>query len=167
MAEPRWLDDDEMQAWKLLLRAHARLAAALDHELQVEHGLALGDYEVLALLSEGPPDGIRMSQVAERTLLSRSGLTRRVDGLERDGLVERRACRSDRRGLMAVLTPKGRRALEAAAATHVRGVRQHFVDRLGRDDLRRLSQVLDRVVGDEEGEDCVLATPRVSRASRP
>src|SRR5215210_6997234 len=106
------------------------LLATLDNELQSEHGLSLGDYEVLVFLSESPDRSLRMSDLAGRLHLSPSGITRRIDGLVRAGFVERRQCPTDRRGSNAVLTDDGLQALQRAAPTHVRGVRQHFVERL-------------------------------------
>lgn len=141
----RWLDDEELRAWQLLLQTNGRLLHRLDAELQAEQGLTLGDYEVLVMLFD-ERDGLRMSSLAERMVLSRSGLTRRVDGLMRDGLVERRACPSDRRGTMAVITAAGRARLRRAAPTHVRGVRQHFIDRLDRAGLRQLTALLEQVL---------------------
>jgi len=128
----RWLSEPEMLAWRSLLFASTGLMAMLDNELQSEHALSLGDYEVLVLLSEAPDRAIRMSELATRLRLSPSGITRRIDGLVKAGLVERRACRSDRRGSNAVLTALGQKTLETAAPTHLRGVRQHFIDRRGK-----------------------------------
>src|SRR5262245_54828396 len=134
-SEPNWLTGPEMRAWQGLIASTTALLAVLDNELQAEHGLSLGDYEVLAFLSEAPGRAIRMSELANRLHLSPSGITRRVDGLVRSGLVERQRCPNDRRGANAVLTPLGAKTLKAAAPTHVRGVREYFIDRLGADDL--------------------------------
>ena len=141
----RWLDEEELRAWQLLLQTNGRLLHRLDAELHAEHGLTLGDYEVLVMLYD-ERDGLRMSTLADRMVLSRSGLTRRVDGLLREGLVERKACPSDRRGTMAVITAAGKARLRRAAPTHVRGVREHFIERLDRADLRRLTALLERVL---------------------
>jgi DNA-binding MarR family transcriptional regulator len=146
------LNSSEMKAWRTFLAAHARLISALDEELVTGHGLPLADYEVLVHLSEGPADGIRMSQLAERILVSRSGLTRRVDRLEAAGLVERRVCPSDRRGQMAMLTPTGRRRLREAAPTHLEGVRRMFADALGPAELEALSTGLGEVLARAGGE---------------
>lgn len=147
----KWLDDEEMAAWRALLRAHSRLMAALDAELQEAHDLTLGDYELLLHLAEAPPEGLRMSDLAERLVLSRSGLTRRLDGLAQRGFVDRKACPSDRRGIMAVLTPQGRSALRTAAPTHVDGVRRMFVAPLSRQQLSALASALGRVADALEG----------------
>jgi DNA-binding MarR family transcriptional regulator len=147
--EVRWLTEPEMLAWRGLVRSTTGLLAVLDNELQAEHGLTLGDYEVLVHLSEAPDHAIRMSELAERLRLSPSGITRRIDGLVKGGLVERRPCPSDRRGSNAVLTPVGLQALATAAPTHLRGVREHFVDRLTPEQLAHLAVALAAIDVDE------------------
>ena len=146
---PQWLSEPEMLAWRRLVGSTTALLAVLDNELQAEHGLSLGDYEVLAHLSEAPGRAIRMSELADRLHLSPSGITRRVDGLVRNGLVERQRCPNDRRGANAVLTSLGAKTLKAAAPTHLRGVREYFVDRLGPEDLDRLATLLTAIVVDD------------------
>jgi DNA-binding MarR family transcriptional regulator len=141
-----WLDDLEMQAWRSLLRAHARLLASLDAELQASRGMSVSDYGVLVQLSEAEDGRMRMSELADRLLLSPSGLTRRLDGLVHAGLVDRVRCPTDRRGAFAVLTAAGRSRLEAAAPDHVEQVRRHFVDRLNRRQLTALVDALGKVV---------------------
>jgi DNA-binding MarR family transcriptional regulator len=152
MSEPeaRWLTEPEMLAWRGLVGSTTALLAVLDNELQAEHGLSLGDYEVLVHLSEAPDRAIRMSELASRLHLSPSGITRRIDGLVKSGLVERRPCPSDRRGSNAVLTPLGLKTLTTSAPTHVRGVREHFVDRLGPEQLSQLAFALSSIDVDEE-----------------
>lgn len=126
-----WLDQGEQEVWRRLLAAEARLRDRLDRDLREGHGLSLGDYDVLVHLSEAPGRCLRMSELADRLLLSRSGLTRRVDGLVREGWVARRACPDDRRGSLAELTDLGFEVLRHAAVTHVAGVRRYLVDALG------------------------------------
>jgi DNA-binding MarR family transcriptional regulator len=140
-----WLDDLEMQAWRSLLSAHSRLMARLDAELQASQGMSVSDYGVLVQLSEADEGRMRMSELAERLLLSPSGLTRRLDGLVRAGLVDRARCPTDRRGAFAVLTAAGRSRLQAAAPDHVDQVRRHFVDRLTRAQLEALVDALRKV----------------------
>lgn len=148
-----WLDDVEMHAWRSLLRAHARLLARLDADLQASQGISVTDYGVLVQLSEGEDGRMRMSELAERLLLSPSGLTRRLDGLVAAGMVERHRCPTDRRGAFAVLTPAGQARLQAAAPDHVEQVRRHFVDRLSRKQLVALGDALDKVtLGDSKAE---------------
>ena len=105
----QWLSEPEMQAWRALIQVTTGVLGALDSELQAEHGLSLGEYEVLVHLSEEPEHSLRMTDLARRLHLSPSGITRRIDGLVRAGLVERRQCPSDRRGSNAVLTEEGLR----------------------------------------------------------
>ena len=140
-----WLDDLEMQAWRSLLSAHSRLMARLDAELQASQGMSVSDYGVLVQLSEADEGRMRMSELAERLLLSPSGLTRRLDGLVRAGLVDRARCPTDRRGAFAVLTAAGRIRLQEAAPDHVDQVRRHFVDRLTRAQLEALVDALRKV----------------------
>lgn len=137
-----WLSDDEQRAWRALVQTTAAVLARLDADLQAVHGLSLGDYEVLAYLSEAPEHTMRMNDLAGRLLLSPSGITRRVDGLVKRGFVERRQCPTDRRGSNAVLTAAGLAALRNAAPTHVRGVRAYFVDQLGPEQLGALAGAL-------------------------
>jgi DNA-binding MarR family transcriptional regulator len=121
-----------------MLRAHAELTRALDAQLAREHNLPLSSYEVLLFLADAPDGRMRMSELAESVLLSRSGLTRLVDRLERDGLLKRERCESDARGLFAEITPEGRRLFDAARRTHLDGVRALFLNRFSRDELRAL-----------------------------
>ena len=130
-AVPAWLNDSEQGVWRRLLAVQCRMRERLDRELQESHGLSLGDYDVMVHLSEAGGRSLRMSELAERLLLSRSGLTRRVDGLVRAGWVERKACPDDGRGSMAVLSEAGSELLREAAPTHVRGVRRYLIDPLG------------------------------------
>ena len=134
-----------MELWQAFLHASTRLMERLDAELG-PHGLSLADYEILVHLAEEPTAELRMTELAERTLVSRSGLTRRLDRLVDSGLVERRSCPTDRRGVLAVLTPAGRRRLEESAPTHVEGVRRHFLAQLQSQDVRGLARALNAVV---------------------
>ena len=122
-----WLDASEQEVWRRLLAVECTLHDRLDRDLQSTHGLSLGDYDVLVHLSEAPGRSLRMSELADRLLLSRSGLTRRLDGMVSEGLVARMVCPEDRRGTLAELTPKGTEMLREAAATHVAGVRRYLV----------------------------------------
>ena len=151
MTEPavRWLTEPEMLAWRSLLHATTGLLAMLDNDLRAEHGLTFGDYEVLVHLSEEPGHAIRMSELAGRLHLSPSGITRRIDGLVKSGLVERTPCPNDRRGSNAVLTPLGVKALGTAAPTHLRGVRDYFIDRLSDRQLAQLTAALSSIAVDE------------------
>lgn len=147
MEDTPWLTSEEMRAWRSLVAATSRLMSTLDLELQSECGLALADYEVLVHLSESPEHRARMSELADALHLSPSGLTRRVDRLARDGLVARERCPSDRRGAFAVLTPLGVERLAGAAPSHLRHVREHFVDRVEPGRLATLADTLALVAG--------------------
>lgn len=132
----RWLDDDEMAFWRAYTVAAGRLNAAIDADLRAESGFTLDDYEVLVHLSEAPDRRVRMSELAERVVQSRSRLTQRIDRMVTRGLVERQQCPEDRRGTFAVLTDDGMAALEAAAPGHVESVRRHLLDRLAPAQIR-------------------------------
>jgi DNA-binding MarR family transcriptional regulator len=140
---PQWLDDEEMRAWRGLVEVYADVHAALTAELQEGFGFDEGDYGVLVNLSEAPDRRLRMCDLAERLHLSPSGLTRRLDGLVRQGLVVREPSAADRRVTLAVLTDGGNAALEAAAPTHVDGVRRHFLGHLNRAQVRQLGNAFD------------------------
>jgi DNA-binding MarR family transcriptional regulator len=140
-----WLDGTELKAWQAFLRASIRLMERLDAELE-GHGISLADYEILVNLTAEPAGELRMTELAARTLVSRSGLTRRLDRLVESGLVERRSCPTDRRGVFAVLTEAGRLRLDQAAPTHVEGVRRHFIAQLHGQDLGELAASLNAVV---------------------
>lgn len=140
----RWLSDEEQSVWRRLLGVQQMLEERLDEELREAHGLTAAEYGVLVHLSEAGAGGLRMSELAERVLLSRSGLTRRVDGMVRAGLVERRSCPADGRGALAILTRRGAARLAEAAPTHIAGVRRYLIDPLaGR--LGALSAGLEQV----------------------
>jgi DNA-binding MarR family transcriptional regulator len=128
-----------------MLRAHAALTRALDAELTREHDLPLSSYEVLLFLNDSDEGRMRMSELAESVLLSRSGLTRLVDRLERQGLLRRERCASDARGLFAEITDEGRAAFAEARKTHLDGVRRLFLDHFSRDELRTLGEFWEKV----------------------
>lgn len=148
MTEQITRHDPRLAAWRTFLRAHARVVRELEHELQADRGLALTDYDVLVQLAGVSERRLRMSELADALLLSRSGVTRLVDRLVAEGLVERVTCESDRRGQWASLTDAGYERLRDATPTHLRGVREHFLDRLSADELAELERMLDRVVAD-------------------
>lgn len=141
------LDEQELRAWRGLLRTYAKLTKALDAELEGEHGLPLTSYEVLMHVADSDAERMRMHDLASSILLSRSGLTRLVDRLERDGLLYRETCSSDARGAFACLTPKGRETLDAARATHLAGVRAMFLDHFSAAEREQLGGFLERVGG--------------------
>jgi len=140
------LAPEELGAWRGLLRVHAALVKALDDELEAGYGLPLSSYEVLIHLRESPDRRLRMAELAERALLSRSGMTRLVDRLERDGLLARDKCEKDARGCFAVLTSEGEAFLERVRPTHLDGVRERFLRHFSAEELETLGGFWDRVV---------------------
>lgn len=141
VAEP---SASELAVWRTFLRAHAEVSRRLEAELLTEHDLPLAWYDVLVQLVEAPERRLRMTELAERVLLSRSGVTRLVDRLERDGLVCRAACPSDARGLYTVLTDAGLERLRAASPTHLRGIAEHMTGRFSAAELENLGRLLGR-----------------------
>ena len=127
-----------------LLRAHAATTRSLSAGLLAEHGLSINDYEALLHLSHAP-DGIRRVDLAEKLLLTASGVTRLLDGLERSGLVGKRSCKTDARVTYAVLTEAGRERFEAAKCSHVVAIRELFEERLDDAELRSLAELLGRL----------------------
>lgn len=144
------LTPTELGAWRGMLRVHAALVKELDAELDAVHGLPLTSYEVLLQLEDAPERRLRMSELADRVLLSRSGLTRLVDRLERERLIERRSCDDDARGAFAVLTDEGLARLREARPTHLAGVRERFLEHFSERELAQLARLWERVLGPEQ-----------------
>jgi DNA-binding MarR family transcriptional regulator len=138
--------DVELDAWRGFLRTHSTLVRELDEELTARHGLPLSSYDVLIQLDETPDGRLRMSQLADAVLLSRSGLSRLVTRLESQGLLERTDCPNDARGAFAAITGKGRERLAEARTTHRAGVRERFLDRLGEREQRQLAKAWSRLL---------------------
>ncbi len=145
LGEPDCLSEAELRAWRGLLRAHASLAKRLEGRLEREHGLQLSSYEVLQHLFDAPAGKMRMCDLAEQAQLSRSGLTRLVDRLERDELLGRCSCEHDARGAYACLTDRGRERLAAARGTHRAVVREHFLSHFSEPELETLGKLWERV----------------------
>ena len=141
---PRWLNPTEMKAWRRYILASRRLIDELDADLG-EHDLSMPDYEILVQLSDAPDRRMRMSELAANALLSRSRLSHRMKVMEKAGWVKREACPIDKRGYFAVMTPKGWKAIVAAAPDHVESVRGRFLDHLSKEDQRVLSEIFERV----------------------
>lgn len=141
---PLWLNPTEMKAWRSYIIASRRLLEALDNDLS-DHDLSMADYEILAQLSDAPDRKMRMSELAEITLLSRSRLSHRMKVMEKAGWVKREACPSDKRGYFAVMTTKGWKAIVAAAPDHVASVRTRFVDHLSKGDQEILGSIFSRI----------------------
>jgi DNA-binding MarR family transcriptional regulator len=142
----RELTAEELGAWRGMLRLHSALLKALDAELLTEHDLPLSSYEVLIHLQAAPEKRMRMAELADSVLLSRSGMTRLVDRLERAGLLARDRCVSDGRGAYAVLTDSGEALLARARPTHLDGVRERFLKHFGEDELRTMGAWWNRVL---------------------
>lgn len=136
----------ELGAWRGLLRVHAAVCKALDAELEAAHGIPLSSYDVMVHLRAAPRRRLRMADLADHVLLSRSGMTRLVDRLEREGLIAREQCSDDARGCYARLTPKGEAFLDDARPTHLDGVRERFLRHLSADELELLADCWNRIV---------------------
>jgi DNA-binding MarR family transcriptional regulator len=145
------LSETELGAWRGMLRVHSALVKQLDAELSSAHKLPLSSYEVLLNLEAAPGKRRRMAELADSVLLSRSGMTRLVDRLEKDGLLRRDTCTDDGRGAYAVLTDKGAAALADARHTHLEGVREKFLKQFDEGELRVLAEYWDRVVPGASG----------------
>ena len=142
MADTPWLSDAEQAAWRGFLEVWRLLMAQLETELQRDQGLSHADYQVLVHLSEAPGRRVRMSDLSAQALLSRSRLSHQVRRMEQAGLVRREGCPTDRRGAFAVLTDHGWQTIQAAAAGHVRAVRQHLFDHLSEEQVGELLTML-------------------------
>jgi DNA-binding MarR family transcriptional regulator len=139
------LSPGQLAGWTALLRAHSAVTRELERQLADEHGLTLSDYDVLVQLAQAQAGQLRPAELARAVLLTRSGVTRLVQGLEREGLVERVACPDDLRGSLVRLTARGRDVLRRASRTHLDGVRELFAARFADEELRVLADLLGRL----------------------
>jgi DNA-binding MarR family transcriptional regulator len=139
------LRDVELEAWINFLRAHAAITRQFNAELLVAHGLTINDYDVLAQLARAPEQALKRVDLAERVLLTPSGITRLLKGLEDAGYVGNRPCKEDARVTYAVLTPQGRKKLGEARKTHVASVRALFSERFDSEELESLASLLERL----------------------
>ena len=140
----KWLNPREMKAWRSYIIASRRLLDALDLDL-ASHDLSMADYEVLALLSEAPDRRMRMTELADLAMVSKSRLSHRMKVMERLGWVTRQACDLDKRGYWAVMTEKGWRAIVKAAPDHVASVRNRLIDHLTVKDQEEISKIFERI----------------------
>ena len=147
----RWLNPREMKAWRSYIIASRRMLEALDSDL-AGFELTMADYEVLAQLSDAPGRKLRMSELAEIAMVSKSRLSHRMKVMEAAGWVKREECPEDRRGYFAVITDKGFKAIEKAAPTHVGSVRNRFIDHLTVKDQEDLAKIFDRVQSQLRGQ---------------
>lgn len=150
---PVRIPPERLTAWRTFLEAHAVVVGALEAELLEARDLPLAWYDVLVALSEAPERRLRMQELADRVVFSRSGLTRLVDRMAGAGLVARAPCPDDRRGTFAVLTPAGLTTLRSASGVHLRGVREHFDRHLGDAEVATLVAAFARVVAAARGAD--------------
>lgn len=135
----------QLDAWVRLLRVHAATTRQFNAELVSEHGLTMNDFDVLMQLSRADEGRLRRVDLAERVLLTPSGITRLLEGLERAGLVDRESCPSDARVSYALLTAAGREKLEEAKETHRESVKALFAERYSDDELETLAALLERL----------------------
>jgi DNA-binding MarR family transcriptional regulator len=153
LSTPTLTRSAELEAWVRFVRAHATVLRQLNAELVSTHGLTVSDFEVLLQLVQAPDRVLRRVDLAERVLLTPSGITRLLEGLERAGLVERAQCASDRRVVYAKLTAAGEERVHAAGVTHRAGVRALFAERYSPEELAALSALLTRLPGADTDDD--------------
>jgi DNA-binding MarR family transcriptional regulator len=151
------LDGTALDAWRGYLQSHAAIVRELDSDLLAEHGMTTRDYEALLYLAQADERKLAMSVLSERTMLTRSGITRLVDGLVAQGLIERVACQKDARISYARLTDAGYSKLECAGATHVAGIRRQFLEHFSDAELDVLSSLLSRLPGAQPEGSCTVA----------
>lgn len=145
----------QLEIFGRFLRAHQQVGELLNKSLVEEKGLSLPWYDVLLQLSASGEDRLRLQELADRVLYSRSGLTRLIDRMESAGLVRREPCPDDKRGTFAVLTPAGKRTLRRAAPTHLRGIEEHFFSKLSDDEIEVIGEAMRKLL---EGTRCVSQT---------
>lgn len=150
---PKWLNPTEMKAWRKYIVSSRGLLEALDLDL-ADHDLSMADYEILAQLSEAPDRRLRMSELADVAMLSRSRLSHRMKVMETAGWIKRESCPSDKRGSFAVMTAKGWKAIVAAAPDHVESVRNRFIDHLSKADQVVLAAIFEKVGNALRNESC-------------
>jgi DNA-binding MarR family transcriptional regulator len=151
------LDGAALEAWRGFLQSHASIVRELDASLIAEHGMTTRDYEVLLYLAQDEERRLPMSALAERTMLTRSGITRLVDGLVGAGLVQRMSCPRDARVSYAQLTEAGYEKLRNAGCTHVRSIRRLFCERYSEAELEQLADLLGRLPGARREGSCTVS----------
>ena len=147
----KWLNPREMKAWRSYVTTARRLAEAMQDDI-AGHDLSLADYEVLVLLSEAKDRMLRMSELADSAMLSKSRLSHRLKVMEKAGWVERQKCKEDGRGFWAVMTDKGWKTIQKAAPDHLISIRTRFVDHLTSKDQEDIARIFDRVHGQLRGQ---------------
>lgn len=153
------LEGAALEAWRSYLQSHASILRVLDADLAAEHGLTTRDYEVLLYLSQADGRRLPMSALAERTMLTRSGITRLVDGLVAAGLIERVGCEMDARVSYAALTDVGYEKLRCAGCSHVASIRKLFLAHFTPAEIEQLASLLSRLPGAQRGGSCTAEPP--------
>lgn len=148
------LEGAALDAWRSYLQSHASILRVLDADLAAEHGLTARDYEVLLYLSQADGQHLPMSALAESTMLTRSGITRLIDGLVEAGLIERAACPNDARVSYAQLTPLGDVKLREAGCSHVASIRRLFLEKFSPEEIEQFASLLSRLPGASPGRAC-------------
>lgn len=151
------LEGAALEAWRSYLQSHASILRALDADLMAVHGMTTRDYEALLYLSQADGRRLPMSALAERTMLTRSGITRLVDGLVAAGLIERVSCRSDARVSYAQLTAAGYEKLREAGCTHIAAIRRLFFERFSPEEIEQLASLLGRLPGATHEGSCTVS----------
>ncbi|HEY2437655.1 MAG TPA: MarR family transcriptional regulator [Solirubrobacteraceae bacterium] len=149
---PERLEGAALDAWRSYLQSHASILRVLDAELVAEHGMTTRDYEVLLYLAQAPERKLPMSALAEQTMLTRSGITRLIDGLVESGCIERVACAKDARISYAHLTDAGYETLRDAGDTHIQSIRRLFVEQFSPEEIEQLASLLSRLPGAHASE---------------
>ncbi|NUS73119.1 MAG: winged helix-turn-helix transcriptional regulator [Corynebacteriales bacterium] len=142
---PRWLNDTEEHSWRAYIEGTLSFLEKLDRELRAEHGISNNEYEVLVRLSEAPERTLRMAELAASTSQSRSRLSHTISRMEKNGIVIRKSCGEDGRGVFATLTEAGWALIVRASKTHLRGVRQYFVDVIQPEDLKTIGEAFSKI----------------------
>lgn len=151
------LEGAALEAWRSYLQSHASILRVLDADLVADHGITTRDYEVLLYLSQADDRRLPMSALAERTMLTRSGITRLVDGLVEAGMIERVACPNDARVSYARLTDVGHGKLREAGCSHVSSIRRLFLERFSAEEIEQLASLLGRLPGAHPAGSCTAA----------
>ncbi len=147
----KWLNPREMKAWRSYVSTARRLTETMQDDI-AGHDLSLADYEVLVLLSEAKDRMMRMTDLADAAMLSKSRLSHRLKVMEKAGWVERQACKEDRRGYWAVMTDKGWKTIQRAAPDHLVSIRNRFMDHLTSKDQEDIARIFDRIHGQLRGQ---------------
>jgi DNA-binding MarR family transcriptional regulator len=150
------LEGTALEAWRSFLQSHASILRVLDAELVTEHGMTARDYEVLLYLAQAEDRKLPMSALAESTMLTRSGITRLVDGLVNNGLIERASCSNDARVSYAQLTELGYEKLRNAGCSHVQSIHRLFLEHFSPEEIDQLATLLGRLPGASHSGSCTV-----------